>query len=482
MRNLKYFVAHQEEVKVKTFDELREAYRKPTQAEIDADRKKDGKSKDTSSRYKNMKKKVYGNMMGGLKKEENDLDEAVSKVKTTMPDKVASSAIRFGLKAKSQGGSVSISGPKGKLHNFLRAIIGRSSYGDASELDEANESVEMNEEFVVKYAKNKRGPIYQTKFKTQSEAEKFLAQKRKEGMNGIVSKAGKPVSMQKMADLQKESVDLEEAVDFEKMSKELLKKKNLGIEFEKAAAFARVMFMNSSVHVQDKAMKGLLTLIKGIDDLTVKTTLIKILKDNGFKVKGGRVMREEVELDEAVQPVTKIKFDYKDTMPKDPKPSDVGGLKQDWNNDRTAVRSAVKPLGGLVTDSEAPSRTNKFVGTLSVGTRGDASKLSNSAIQKAVKSKGAEIQNNQFMSESVEFLDENYRTLATHGMGTESKSEARVGLELDYYEPKNGDKRMGKITKMTRSGYVVKDEKDGKSHAFAFHDRVKAKEILAKSK
>ena len=265
------------------------------------------------------------------------------------------------------------------------------------------ESTEVLEEkFVVKYAKNKRGPIYQTKFSTQPEAEKFLAQKKKEGMNGIVSKAGQHTSMQKMKDLQKESVELEEAVDFEKMSNELLKKKKLGIEFEKAAAFARVMFMNSSLSVQDKAMKGLLTLIKGIDDLTVKTTLIKILKDNGFKVKGGRVMREEVELDEALQSVTKIKFDYKDTMPKDPKPSDVGGLKQDWNNDRTAVRSAVKPLGGLVTDSEAPSRTNKFVGTLSVGTRGDASKLSNSAIQKAVKSKGAEIQNNQFMSESVD--------------------------------------------------------------------------------
>ena len=265
------------------------------------------------------------------------------------------------------------------------------------------ESTEVLEEkFVVKYAKNKRGPIYQTKFSTQPEAEKFLAQKKKEGMNGIVSKAGQHTSMQKMKDLQKESVELEEAADFEKMSNELLKKKKLGIEFEKAAAFARVMFMNSSLSVQDKAMKGLLTLIKGIDDLTVKTTLIKILKDNGFKVKGGRVMREEVELDEALQSVTKIKFDYKDTMPKNAKPSDVGGLKQDWNNDRTAVRSAVKPLGGLVTDSEAPSRTNKFVGTLSIGTRGDASKLSNSAIQKAVKSKGAEIQNNQFMSESVD--------------------------------------------------------------------------------
>lgn len=282
---------------------------------------------------------------------------------------------------------------------------------------------------------------------------------QKGGKTIVIDKSKEKEYLKKGWSLAESTEVLEEAADFEKMSNELLKKKKLGIEFEKAAAFARVMFMNSSLSVQDKAMKGLLTLIKGIDDLTVKTTLIKILKDNGFKVKGGRVMREEldeakdddwvvvkgrkvvrtlknpknnkaprnwqkssdetevirvskakkmgikvesVELDEALQSVTKIKFDYKDTMPKNAKPSDVGGLKQDWNNDRTAVRSAVKPLGGLVTDSEAPSRTNKFVGTLSVGTRGDASKLSNSAIQKAVKSKGAEIQNNQFMSESVD--------------------------------------------------------------------------------
>ena len=63
---------------------------------------------------------------------------------------------------------------------------------------------QMNEQFVVSYAKSKRGTILQTKFRTQGEAEKFLAQKRKEGMNGIVSKAGQPVSMQKMKDLQKE--------------------------------------------------------------------------------------------------------------------------------------------------------------------------------------------------------------------------------------------------------------------------------------
>ena len=56
-------------------DELRkmghpvEAYSKPTQAEIDADKRKDGKSKDSSTRYRDLKKKMYGNAMGGLKKE-----------------------------------------------------------------------------------------------------------------------------------------------------------------------------------------------------------------------------------------------------------------------------------------------------------------------------------------------------------------------------------------------------------------------------
>lgn len=127
---------------MKDFFEFREAYRKPTAAEIAADKAKErrasgSKGPDSSARYKNIKKKMYGNAMGGLKKEENNLDE----------------------------------------------------------------------QFVVKYAKNKRGPIYQTKFSSQGEAEKFLAQKKKEGMNGIVSKAGKPVSMQKMKDLQKESAE-----------------------------------------------------------------------------------------------------------------------------------------------------------------------------------------------------------------------------------------------------------------------------------
>ncbi len=77
-----------------------------------------------------------------------------------------------------------------------------------------------------------------------------------------------------------------------------------------------------------------------------------------------------------------------------------------------------------------------------------------------------------------EDLTENYRQLAQKGMGTETQKDARVGLELDYYDSK-GNKQFGKIVKKTASGYVVKDDKTGKSHSFAYHDRVKAKKLLS---
>ena len=82
----------------------------------------------------------------------------------------------------------------------------------------------------------------------------------------------------------------------------------------------------------------------------------------------------------------------------------------------------------------------------------------------------------QTLKESAR-LEENYRTLARKGMGTETKNSARVGLELDFYEPKNGDKRFGKITKMSSKGYQVKDDK-GKTYSFLFHDRKKAQSLL----
>jgi hypothetical protein len=219
-------------------------------------------------------------------------------------------------------------------------------------LQQANESVELGE------SKYNKGAV-----------DKEIKKDRR-----IKGKESKAIhSLLKGRTPRKEDIELDEAVDFMKMSKELLKHKSKGIEFEKAAAYVRAIHNNSSVNVQDKAFMGLTKMLKDMDDFTKRTTITKILKDNGFRVKGGKLMREE-----------------------------------------------------------------------------------------------------------VEFIDENYRTLATKGMGAETKNSINVGRDVDYYEPKNGDKRMGKITKMTKSGYVVKDEKDGKSYTFAFHDRAKAKALLSK--
>ena len=93
-----------------------------------------------------------------------------------------------------------------------------------------------------------------------------------------------------------ESVELDEAIDFFKVSKELsdYAKKNGGPdkrEFEKAAAYVREIGKNSAVSVQDKAGKGLNMLFKNADT-DVRDRMQMILKKGGFKVQGGYVMRE----------------------------------------------------------------------------------------------------------------------------------------------------------------------------------------------
>lgn len=92
--------------------------------------------------------------------------------------------------------------------------------------------------------------------------------------------------------------------------------------------------------------------------------------------------------------------------------------------------------------------------------------------------KAKEVQNAlQYANESVN-LGENYRTLARKGMGTETPKSIKVGTEIDYYEPKLGDKKMGKVVKMDRQTYSVKDDKTGKVHKFFYHDRMKATKLL----
>lgn len=76
-----------------------------------------------------------------------------------------------------------------------------------------------------------------------------------------------------------------------------------------------------------------------------------------------------------------------------------------------------------------------------------------------------------------ESINENYRTLAKHGMGTETPKSVKVGTEIDYYQ-KDGAKYMGKVVKMDRQTYTVRDDKTKKDHKFFYHDRVKAAKLL----
>ena len=79
--------------------------------------------------------------------------------------------------------------------------------------------------------------------------------------------------------------------------------------------------------------------------------------------------------------------------------------------------------------------------------------------------------------DGTETIDENYRTLAKHGMGAETPKSIKVGTEVDYYQ-KDGAKYMGKITKMSRQSYTVRDDKTKKDHEFFYHDRIKAAKLL----
>ena len=79
------------------------------------------------------------------------------------------------------------------------------------------------------------------------------------------------------------------------------------------------------------------------------------------------------------------------------------------------------------------------------------------------------------LDESI--ISENYRELAKHGMGAETKNSIKVGTEVDYYQ-KDGAKYMGKITKITPKGYIVRDDKTKKEHEFTYHDRNAANKLL----
>jgi len=111
-------------------------------------------------------------------------------------------------------------------------------------------------------------------------------------------------------------------------------------------------------------------------------------------------LKNKERIEEALQHVHTITYDG--NAPSDPKPFEVAEIKNDFKLHVQAIRGAIKKLGGLITDTEVPSRQNKFVGKIKIGTRGDASKISIPVIQRGVKSGGIELDKRQFVKEDAE--------------------------------------------------------------------------------
>ena len=84
-------------------------------------------------------------------------------------------------------------------------------------------------------------------------------------------------------------------------------------------------------------------------------------------------------------------------------------------------------------------------------------------------------------------LDENFRKLAMKGMGTETKRDAKVGRTYDFYLPQNGDKRSGKIMRVSRDGYEIMNDGEmspkekGMKYTFKFYDSQVAKKLMSEN-
>ena len=110
--------------------------------------------------------------------EEVDLDEKKGSAGASLKDVMALDKKHAAHKKQSK---------KDQKRRDVNRASNRAAGMEEVEIDEAKP------EFEVKYAKSKAGPFKVTKFMTLDQAKEFLADVKKDGMNGIISKGGKPV-------------------------------------------------------------------------------------------------------------------------------------------------------------------------------------------------------------------------------------------------------------------------------------------------
>jgi len=151
------------------------------------------------------------------------------------------------------------------------------------------EEVELDEakpEYEVKYAKSKSSPIKVTKFMTFDQAKEFLADVEKDGMNGIISKDGKPVKEE--VELDEDNMDLMRKAA--KGAAQTLKMKDGKLTMDSFTA-SGIMQVYDGVNPKNKvAMEKMIN--TGLKGQIAKLQALAMKAS-----KGGR--REEIEVDES---------------------------------------------------------------------------------------------------------------------------------------------------------------------------------------
>ena len=115
----------------------------------------------------------------------------------------------MGWKYVEQYGGIRFQHRTDYVESFQGGHVLQEHCGECGAMDHVEENIE--EKFEVKYASSKKGPIKVSTFKTLDDAKKFLAQVKGEGMNGIISKGGKPIKEHSDPDMEKIVKELEGA-------------------------------------------------------------------------------------------------------------------------------------------------------------------------------------------------------------------------------------------------------------------------------
>ena len=119
----------------------------------------------------------------------------------------------MGWKYVEQYGGIRFQHRTDYVESFQGGHVLQEHCGECGAMDHIDEKKMFSGkgEFEVKYASSKKGPIKVSKFNTLNDAKKFLAQVKGEGMNGIISKGGKPIKEHSDPDMEKIVKELEGA-------------------------------------------------------------------------------------------------------------------------------------------------------------------------------------------------------------------------------------------------------------------------------